>query len=551
MGRVSGLLRKLEVAPNDDEYESIATSRWGNRDVYPVAHDKRTYGIYAYVSYWGTCGICLSSWTIGSSLIGIGLTAAQAMTAVTIGMLIASVTAFLNGTPGAKHHLGYGMLARSAFGLWGSYFCIMLNVFQSFVFYGTQMYFGGQTFVLILNALSPSFLHMKNTLPASAGITTPGLIGFVLFIILYFPIIYFVPAWKVQKLLEVQVVVATVTLLGIMGWAVHANGGSPGDLVSPAIKLTKAEAGFRVVQGITSVAGTYTGGTDRVSDWTRYGRNRHTSTPAIISLAVTVTLTALVGIISTSALAQRYGMLEWNPLIMLQWIQLHYYTPACRAGTFFAGLGLLSVTVFVNYTQNCVSSGMDVAMLVPRYITQRRGAIIFSILGVLANPWRFLTQASTFITVLSSFGVFMAPAAAVLVVDFWIVRKTKWNIPELYTPHGIYWFTGGVNWRAMVAYMMGMWPALPGFIAEVSGPDGIHVDIVWRRFYQISFFFGFATSAVLFYIFNKIAPPPGLGVQVDFDIDGTHIVHGAAADSTGSLEKGADVDVQKVGQASF
>jgi hypothetical protein len=209
------------------------------------------------------------------------------------------------------------------------------------------MYFGGQTFVLILNALSPSFLHMKNTLPLSAGITTPGLIGFVLFIILYFPIIYFVPAWKVQKLLEIQVVVATATLLGIMGWAVHANGGSPGDLVSPAIKLSRAEAGFRVVQGITSVAGTYTGGTDRVSDWTRYGRKRHTSTPAIFTLAVTVILTALVGIISTSALAQRYGMLEWNPLIMLQWIQLNYYTPVCRAGTFFAGLGLLSVTVFV------------------------------------------------------------------------------------------------------------------------------------------------------------------------------------------------------------
>lgn len=67
------------------------------------------------------------------------------------------------------------------------------------------MYFGGQIFVLILNALSPSFLHMKNTLPESAGITTPGLIGFVLFIILYFPIIYFVPAWKVQKLLVSRV----------------------------------------------------------------------------------------------------------------------------------------------------------------------------------------------------------------------------------------------------------------------------------------------------------------------------------------------------------
>ncbi|KAF2732241.1 hypothetical protein EJ04DRAFT_536137 [Polyplosphaeria fusca] len=379
-------------------------------------------------------------------------------------------------------------------------------------------------------------------MPLSAGITTPGLIGFVLFIILYFPIIYFVPAWKVQKLLEVQVVVATVTLLGIMGWAVAENGGSPGNLVAPAIKLTKAEAGFRVVQGITSVAGTYTGGTDRSSDWVRYSRKRHTSTPAIATLAVTVTLTALVGIIATSALAERYGMLEWNPLIMLQWLQQNYYTPKCRAGTFFAGIGLLSVTVFVNYTQNCVSSGMDVAMLVPRYVSQRRGAIIFSILGVLANPWRFLTQAETFITVLSSFGVFMAPAAAVLVVDFWIVRRQKWNIPQLYEPHGIYWFTGGVNWRAMVAYFMGMWPALPGFVGAVSTEK---VDIVWRRFYQISFFFGFLVSALLFYIFNRISPPPGLGVQVSFDIDGSQVLE-ASPDKEGGLEKGVEVDVAKV-----
>lgn len=78
----SDLLRKLEVKPTDDEYEAIETSRWGNRDVYPVPHDKRVYGVYDFVSYWGTCGMSLSSWTIGSSLIGIGLTAGQAMGAV-------------------------------------------------------------------------------------------------------------------------------------------------------------------------------------------------------------------------------------------------------------------------------------------------------------------------------------------------------------------------------------------------------------------------------------------------------------------------------------
>jgi NCS1 family nucleobase:cation symporter-1 len=222
----------------------------------------------------------------------------------------------------------------------------------------------------------------------SAGITTPGLIGFVLFILLYFPIIYWVPAYRVQKFLEVQVVIATATLFGIMGYAVSANGGSAGNLIAPAVALSRTEAAFKIVQGITSVAGTYTGGTDRVSDWTRYGKRRHTSTPAIIALAFTVTLAALLGIVATSAFAEAYGELQWNPMIMLQFIQARDYTPACRAGTFFAGLGLLCLTVFVNYTQNCVSSGMDMAMLAPRFISQRRGAIIFSILGsvIFAHP---------------------------------------------------------------------------------------------------------------------------------------------------------------------
>lgn len=57
------------------------------------------------------------------------------MGAVVVGMFFACGNAYLNGTPGAVHHLGYGMLARASFGLWGSYFCVMLNVFQSFVFY--------------------------------------------------------------------------------------------------------------------------------------------------------------------------------------------------------------------------------------------------------------------------------------------------------------------------------------------------------------------------------------------------------------------------------
>ncbi|KAI1496218.1 permease for cytosine/purines, uracil, thiamine, allantoin-domain-containing protein [Biscogniauxia marginata] len=399
------------------------------------------------------------------------------------------------------------------------------------------MYFGGMAFVIILNSIFPSFLALPNTLPEDAGITTPQLIGFVLFIILYFPVIYFIPPHVVQRYLIANLVISSATLLGIMGWAVHANGGA-GNLVSPAISVPPSQVGFLMVQGITSIAGTYTGSSDRVSDWTRYARSRHAPTAAqLTALPLTVTLVALIGIITTSATAQMFREVQWNPVVMLQFVQQSYYTTACRAGTFFAGLGLLSVTVFINYTQNCVSSGMDVAMLVPRWVSRRRGSIIFSILGILANPWRFLTQASTFITVLSSFGVFLSPAASILVIDFWAVRKCMWNIPDLYTPGGIYWFWNGLNWRAFVAYVLGMAWALPGFITAVGGPI---VSDGWYHLYQVSFFFGYAVSGALFYLLNKLFPPTGLGIQVNFEIVDGEVVVDQVAISTASNQHSSD-----------
>jgi NCS1 family nucleobase:cation symporter-1 len=63
-----------------------------------------------------------------------------------------------------------------------------------------------------------------------------------------------------------------------------------------------------------------------------------------------------------------------------------------------------------------------------------------------------------------------------------------------------------------------MFPALPGFIHEVQ--PSIHMNETWRRFFQISFFFGYIVSGGIHYLLNKYFPPPGLGHQVDFDIDG-------------------------------
>jgi len=117
----------------------------------------------------------------------------------------------------------------------------------------------------------------------------------------------------------------------------------------------------------------------------------------------------------------------------------------------------------------------------------------------------------------------MSPAAAILVADFWVVRRTKWNIPDLYSEDGIYWFWNGLNWRAFTAYFLGMVWAIPGFVTACGGPA---VSDGWYHMYQISFFFGYFVSGGLHIAFNLLFPPPGLGVQVNFELSEDRVIVG-------------------------
>ena len=67
---------------------------------------------------------------------------------------------------------------------------------------------------------------------------------------------------------------------------------------------------------------------------------------------------------------------------------------------------------------------------------------------------------------MSSYSIVLAPIAALLAVDFFVVKKMRLDIYELYKPDGIYRFAFGWNWRAYIALACGVAPNLPGMIAS-------------------------------------------------------------------------------------
>jgi NCS1 family nucleobase:cation symporter-1 len=142
-------------------------------------------------------------------------------------------------------------------------------------------------------------------------------------------------------------------VLGVFSWAIHANHGKVGHLLETDIKLSGINKSFTMLYAISTAAGSITAYASRMSDWTRFSRTKHTPTiPSIIGPLIFASLTSILGILTTSAVHARYKVVQWNPLALLVYLQETQYTPACRAGTFFAGLALFWSLIVVSKLPN-------------------------------------------------------------------------------------------------------------------------------------------------------------------------------------------------------
>lgn len=90
---------------------------------------------------------------------------------------------------------------------------------------------------VILASIFPTFQRMENTLPESADITTQELIGFVLYIIVFTPLMLVHPR-KFHKYLFGAFAGVLATMVGLFIWAVSANGGASIRPPSKAISAT-------------------------------------------------------------------------------------------------------------------------------------------------------------------------------------------------------------------------------------------------------------------------------------------------------------------------
>jgi NCS1 family nucleobase:cation symporter-1 len=106
-GPLARMMRWAELPAREDIYTWKGTTKWGNHDLYPIDPKERTYGWLGFFAIWVTNGVSISTITLGSSYIAVGLTAGQTIGAILIGTCVSSAIAFLAARPGMDYHVGY------------------------------------------------------------------------------------------------------------------------------------------------------------------------------------------------------------------------------------------------------------------------------------------------------------------------------------------------------------------------------------------------------------------------------------------------------------
>ncbi|EFR00304.1 uracil permease [Nannizzia gypsea CBS 118893] len=523
-----GMLRSLHHAVTLSSQTDKAVSVWINDDIRPLPPSRRTWSTLTFVGWWSVWQLSLTNWQLGAALVASSLSVWQTMIAVILGRIIAAIVAVMIGYIGAEWHIGFPVYSRVIWGIFGAIIPTVIRIGLTIVGFAFQSYTGGLCVSAILAAIFPSFNNMRNTLPESAHVTTQQIIGWALFNIISIPMLYRRPE-RSEKLMIGMNVISFASLLGIMIWSLSYAKGA-GDLIHQSSNLQGSSAlGFGILQGTTTVVGTVSIALTSQMDFSRFARKPSDQVfGQWFTFIIIGSVMPLFGCLTSSATQKIYGEPLWNPpTILAMWLQRDYSSTS-RAAAFFAGLGLVSSQLALTVVDNGYSVGMDLSGLLPKYINIRRGCYVGLILGMALCPWELLASAKTFVSVISSFSIFMAPLCGIHISDYWIVRQRRLKLSDLYhsRPDGIYYYTSGVNWRSIIPWLVGWVPLLPGFIHSID--PTILMPIGVDRLYALGFPYGLLSSIAAHTVINWVFPPPGIGEIDKADIFGTFTATEAA-----------------------
>ncbi|KAK8082096.1 uracil permease protein [Apiospora saccharicola] len=479
-----------------------------NNDLKPVEPERRQWGPWNFVGFWIADSFNINTWMISSSMIVGGLSWWQSWLCVWIGYAIAGCFVCSTGRIGAMYHIGFPVVGRSSFGIWGCLWPVFNRAAMACVWYGVQSWIGGHCVYLMIRSIWLSWDRdtIPNTFPANSGATSADYVSFFIFWFCSLPAIWF-PVHKIRHLFTVKAYFVPCAGIAFFIWAIVRAGGV-GPIVRQPSRKHGNELAWEFVKGVMSSIANFATLIVNDPDFTRFAaKPRDALWSQLFAIPIGFAITSFIGIMVSSSSVVIYPGSEpiWDPLELLERF-IDDGGSAQRFGVFVIATAFALAQLGTNIAANSVSAGTDMTALLPRFINIRRGGYICAVVGLAMCPYTLLTDSNQFTTYLSAYSVFLSSIAGVMCCDYYLVRKGYLEVKELYDARktGPYFFTFGINWRAYAAYIGGILINVVGF----AGAVGRDVPAGATYIFNLNFFCGFIVSSALYWVLCRLFPIP-------------------------------------------
>ncbi|MCL5942700.1 MAG: NCS1 family nucleobase:cation symporter-1 [Actinobacteria bacterium] len=468
----------------------VSQSPLHNHDIGPTKVAQRTWTTYNIAALWIGMSVCIPTYMLAAGLVAGGMSAWQAVFTVMLGNVIVLIPMVLNAVPGTKYGIPFPVLVRSSFGTLGSNVPALLRAGVACGWFGIQTWIGGSA----LNAMM---------LALWSGWPSEGIGKWIAFFVFWAINVYIiVRGMETLKRFESWAAPILIVFgIAMLIWAMGKAGGLGPIMSEPSKFKNFGEFWKFFIPGLTGMVAFWATLSLNIPDFSRYARDQKAQIYGqALGLPTTMTLYAFIGVAVTSATVVIFGEALWDPVAVLS----KFENPLVIV---FGMFWLAVATLSTNIAANVVSPANDFQNLWPRKINFVIGGIITSIIGIVIMPWKLLSDYGAYIfNWLGTYGGLLGPIAGIMICDYYLIRKGKLDVHDLYVRGGEYEYSGGFNWKAIGAFVIGAGITLIGKWVD---------SVKWLADY--SWFIGFAIGFVLYWVLMRGTEEVDLSLVPELD----------------------------------
>jgi NCS1 family nucleobase:cation symporter-1 len=402
--------------------------------------------------------------------------------------VVVLIPMILNAHAGTKYGIPFPVYCRASFGTWGANIPAILRALVACGWFGIQTLFGGIAVHLMLAAVSDSWAAL-------------GGIGEVLGFFVFWVANVWVVLRGSESIKILEVVAAPLLMLvglGLLVWA-WPQASVTELLAQPPNRPVEASLWSYFFAGLTAMVGFWATLSLNIPDFSRFANSQKSQIwGQVIGLPVTMVLFAGLGVVMTAASAQIVGETVSDPITLIGKINSPFWVVTSM-------IIIILATISTNTAANIVSPTNDFQNLAPRLISRRRGVLLTGCFGIALMGWELLKRMgwlqsdvsvdSLYSNWLIGYSSLLGPIAGIMVVDYFVVRRQHYELPQLYLDSGHYpaW-----NLAGFVALIV---PVALTLFALITG------KLQW--FYTYGWFTGSFLGGLIYWLMNR----PGSGQQ--------------------------------------